>query len=338
MVERRGQNGVFDWRIGEDAFQETGGVRDLENPPAYRHPLFYQGNFWGNAGALSTNAGVQNRWFFLLSNGGFQNNVNVAGIGPDNAARIAWNTLLYYLGQNSNYNDARNGSINAAIALYGLCSNEVLQVTNAWAAVGVGAAGNPNCIQLNPSMVQVCFDPPTWPWNDFPFTITANFRPANGNITWNFPPSFTFTTSGNSATVHSGPMYPFASETISATVTSPGGNSATATTQYTTYHCSVGPGPVEQRNRQGNISGEEPAWNNAPLKIFPNPTNSVLNFVLNESAFIHLADINGKVLVHRKFNQGFGSIPTASYPSGVYTLRATYGNNKVETRKILIQH
>ena len=54
------------------------------------------------------------------------------------ASEIAYRTLSVYLTPNSNYNDMRNYSIQSAKDLYGNCSDEVIQVTNAWYAVGVG--------------------------------------------------------------------------------------------------------------------------------------------------------------------------------------------------------
>ena len=55
------------------------------------------------------------------------------------ARRVAYRNMTTELTSTSDYDDAREGAIDAAEALYGACSNVVKQVTNAWAAVGVGA-------------------------------------------------------------------------------------------------------------------------------------------------------------------------------------------------------
>jgi len=104
--------------------------------------IFWYAGAWDNGG-VHTNSGVQNYWFYLLCNGGngtndIGNSYNVSSIGMTAAAAIAYRTLSLYLNSYSQYSDARLYSIQAAIDLYGSCSNEVIQVTNAWYAVGVG--------------------------------------------------------------------------------------------------------------------------------------------------------------------------------------------------------
>src|SRR5210317_1166691 len=96
-------------------------------------------------GGVHTNSGVQNYWFYLLSEGGSGVNdkadsFNVSGIGIVKAAKIAFRNNTYELFNriNANYSDARFYSIRAAVNLYGACSPEVESVTNAWYAVGVG--------------------------------------------------------------------------------------------------------------------------------------------------------------------------------------------------------
>ena len=53
------------------------------------------------------------------------------------ARKIAWRTLTRYLYGSADYNDARNGSIDAAADLYGENSVEKREVTKAWCAVGL---------------------------------------------------------------------------------------------------------------------------------------------------------------------------------------------------------
>ncbi|MCL3853310.1 M4 family metallopeptidase [Parabacteroides sp. GYB001] len=134
------------WRIGEDIM--SGALRYMDNPKMGGQPDTYQGANWHTAntdhGGVHTNSGVLNHWFYLLSVGGsgtndLGNSYAIQGIGIDKAAKIAYNTLTKYLTSNSNYSQACNYSIMAATSLYGVDSEEVIQVTDAWYAVGVGS-------------------------------------------------------------------------------------------------------------------------------------------------------------------------------------------------------
>ena len=138
--------GSNDWLMGNE--RTSGAIRSLASPNLYSNPDTYLGTFWytgsGDNGGVHTNSGVQNHWFYLLVAGGSGTNDNsdaysVSGIGLGAASAIASRNLINYLTSTSNYSDARTNAIQAAIDLYGACSNEVKQTTNAWYAVGVGA-------------------------------------------------------------------------------------------------------------------------------------------------------------------------------------------------------
>lgn len=141
-----------DWYVGEDAHTTGTGLRDMSNPNAKEHPDTYNGDYWytGNYdnGGVHYNSGVQNFWFYLLVEGGNGTNdlgisYNVQGIGLTKAAKIAYRNLTVYLNRYSTYDDAKDGAIGAATDLYGANSNEVLQVRNAWCAVGAGDCSAP---------------------------------------------------------------------------------------------------------------------------------------------------------------------------------------------------
>lgn len=144
-------SGTNDWLMGDDigAGGSGGALRSMSNPNAYGDPDTYQGTNWyagsGDSGGVHTNSGVQNFWFYVLSVGKSGTNdkgdsYNVTGIGMDKAGAIAYRNLTVYLNSNSQYSDARNGAIQAAKDLYGAGSAEEIATTNAWYAVGVGAA------------------------------------------------------------------------------------------------------------------------------------------------------------------------------------------------------
>ncbi|MFN8253041.1 MAG: M4 family metallopeptidase [Ferruginibacter sp.] len=175
------------WLIGEDL--NVGPIRNMANPNQFNQPDTYQGNLWANTNCgtpqpgndycgVHTNSGVLNYWFFLISDGGAGTNdlgnpFNVAGLGINTAAQIAYRTKTLLNNSLANYGLCRQVSIQAAIQLFGNCSNEVVQVTNAWFAVGVGAAWTTPNYQLFSSYGQDCSS----------VTVTANF-PGSSNVTW----------------------------------------------------------------------------------------------------------------------------------------------------------
>ncbi|GAA4003409.1 M4 family metallopeptidase [Hymenobacter fastidiosus] len=139
------------WLIGEDIDKVRPALRSMSNPNAESQPDTYGGTYWytgtGDNGGVHTNSGVLNHWFYRLTVGGSGTNdkgttFSVAAIGIDAAAKIAYRTESVYLTASSNYAAARTYSIQSAKDLYGAGSAQEIAVTNAWSAVGVGAAYN----------------------------------------------------------------------------------------------------------------------------------------------------------------------------------------------------
>jgi len=143
--------GSNDWLMGDHigAGGSGGHLRSMSNPNAKNQPDTYNGTHWysgsGDNGGVHYNSGVQNFWFYLLSEGGTGTNDNgdaysVSVLGMVKASKIAYRNLTVYLNSNSQYADARTGAIQSAVDLYGAGSVEEIAVTNAWHAVGIGAA------------------------------------------------------------------------------------------------------------------------------------------------------------------------------------------------------
>ncbi|SDE46498.1 Por secretion system C-terminal sorting domain-containing protein [Ulvibacter litoralis] len=146
------------WLIGDEIDRRSGsvGLRSMSNPNARSQPDTYGGTYWINPNCgtptnsndycgVHTNSGVLNFWFYLSVVGGSGTNdigsaYNVSGIGMTKAAAISYRTINNYLSANSTFANARTGAIQSAIDLYGADSPEEIAVTNAWHAVGVGAA------------------------------------------------------------------------------------------------------------------------------------------------------------------------------------------------------
>lgn len=152
------------WIIGSDIAILPGknGIRNLSNPNDETmmqvQPNTYKGNSWISSmydnGGVHINSGVQNYWFYLLSEGGQGVNDNgdnyeIEGIGMDKALQVAYRNLNYYLTSNAQYADARNGAIEAASDLYGENSFEMNQTAAAWCAVGVGANCDTTATNIN---------------------------------------------------------------------------------------------------------------------------------------------------------------------------------------------
>ncbi len=195
MVENYADGVNFDWTMGEDA---SWIIRDISDPTLYGQPDTYLGSNWVSTsgpdyGGVHTNSGVQNKWFYLLSEGGTLNGVSVQGIGKEKAAKIAFRNLTKYLTRFSNYTSARIGAINSAIDLYGHCSFEEIQTTNAWAAVGVGNEFVGNCVQIiGPHIICLDFINPS-----IPIVFKAIGLPGS-TFTWSqIPNTWNYSINGN---------------------------------------------------------------------------------------------------------------------------------------------
>ncbi len=220
------------WLIGDEIDRRTGAValRSMSNPNERSQPDTYGGTHWKepNCGTptrandycgVHTNSGVLNYWFYLLTVGGsgtndINNAFNVAGIGMAKAAKISYRLEANYLSANSKFADARTGAITAATDLYGANSAEVISVTNAWHAVGVGDAYVQACALAAPTN----FSGGSINDNGFTLTWTAVSGAA----------SYTVTANGNSTTV----------TTTTQVIT--GLNAGTAYACTVTANCSAG--------------------------------------------------------------------------------------------------
>ena len=161
-VEFFAKPNTANWTIGEDFSIPVGiPLRSMKKPTDYLHPSKYKGTYWKetNCGIPSINndycgvhynSGVQNFWFYLLCNGGSNNNdginYNVSGIGITKAQRIAYDVLKNELpSEFSTFYDSYIGSLIVTEQLYGNPSPEYTAVKSAWYAVGIGNDPNNFC-------------------------------------------------------------------------------------------------------------------------------------------------------------------------------------------------
>lgn len=144
------------WKVGEDFdLANHQGFRNMQNPNQFNDPDTYGGSFWINPNCtpssnndycgVHTNSGVLNFMFYLLTTGGSGTNdlgqaYTVTGIGITDAAKIMYRMETAFMTSTTTYSGARTFAITAAQQLFGVGSQQDKSVTNAFYAVGIGAA------------------------------------------------------------------------------------------------------------------------------------------------------------------------------------------------------
>ncbi|MDA9774381.1 M4 family metallopeptidase [Saprospiraceae bacterium] len=132
------------------------GIRSLEDPKSFDHPDTYLGQFW-NEFDINGMAGVPNYCFYLLTQGGSGTNDNgdaysIEAISMADAGDIIFRSLSTYMTPSVDMIDFRTHGIQACIDLYGPCSEQERQFTNACHAVGLGNA------YVGPPLTEIQFE------------------------------------------------------------------------------------------------------------------------------------------------------------------------------------
>jgi len=113
LIEFYGKPDSANWLIGENLGNP---FRNMSNPKAKGDPDCYLGVNWHTTSndnyGVHTNSGVQNHWFYILSEGktGVNDNsdtFSVAGLGMSAAANIAFRSNTIYLFPSADHEDAR---------------------------------------------------------------------------------------------------------------------------------------------------------------------------------------------------------------------------------------
>lgn len=219
------------WLLGEDILRSGSGftcVRNLASPntgfdPFYSpngYPDTYQGARYDTRDSgfdPHINSTIISHCFFLIAVGANATNsagtsYNVTGIGIASAARILFRAESgRYFTSRSGFTEVRSAMIRSSTELFGSCSVETSAVTNAWYAVGVGAATPPAYIS-GPN--QVCVG------------TTATYTTANGaGIIWRAEPAGLFTNASGSGSQFSTSAVSGAQGTGTITLTYCGGSS-----------------------------------------------------------------------------------------------------------------
>ncbi|MDB5050559.1 MAG: hypothetical protein JWO30_3630 [Fibrobacteres bacterium] len=132
-----GLNGRADYLVGEDCWVSGEALRDMRNPMRYGQPSYYGGTYWAPGNDVHTNSGVQNFALFLLAEGGNAANdghaYNIPGLGIQTAGRIALYANMFLLTSTSQYRDARDAWVLAAVTL----GYDAATVSAVWTACGI---------------------------------------------------------------------------------------------------------------------------------------------------------------------------------------------------------
>lgn len=138
------------WKFGED-FYTPGipgdAIRYMDDPPLAGHPDHYSQRYTGkdDNGGVHINAGISNKVFYLVSQGGSHRGGTVNGIGTFDAARIWYLALTaktsagetIYMHPDTTFAGARVATLQAATRLFGGGSRQYQTVAQAWSLCGV---------------------------------------------------------------------------------------------------------------------------------------------------------------------------------------------------------
>jgi bacillolysin len=139
-----------DWQIGEDVYRGTTtvpGFRNMADPAEDGDPDYYTERYTGkkDSGGVHTNSGIPNHAYYLVVNGGSNAGEKrghthkgpvVTGIGLAAAEQIFYRGFTS-LPSTATMSQARQTTVKAAEARYGVGSRQATSTRDAWEAVGV---------------------------------------------------------------------------------------------------------------------------------------------------------------------------------------------------------
>lgn len=260
-----------DWLMGKDISTTGSAIRNMSNPNSLQQPDTYLGTYWSASDEPHDNAGPCIYWFYLLSNGGSGTNDNsqaytVASITMAKAQAIAYRAMTTYMTPSTDYNAVRNYCIQAAKDLYGACSNEVIQTTNAWYAVGVGA-------QYVPGIIGTNFDATQITSCTLPTNVNFNNTTVSGSTyAWDFGDNTTSSTLSPSHTYTANGTY---SVKLVATGCTAGSKDSLIKSSYITINAPNQPSAANI-NICSNTSGTLTATGNGVIKWYSIPIGGTL--------------------------------------------------------------
>lgn len=307
-IESSAVNNRQTWLVGEGIPKNKPSIRSMSNPTVGGQPNTYKGINWytgsDDNGGIHTNSGVMNYWFYLLSAGGSgtndnSNSFNVGGISISKAAKIVYRAETKYFTQSTDFNQARQLTIQAAKDLYGICSPEVKSVIDAWYAVGVGnSLFGGNSIYIT--------DPVAYNNSDYKYAYylvdASNVIEDNSWVTYE---------STNYVTLSDG-FHAFRESDFSARI----------------VPCNSSNGGMKVSTASENLIPESEEKSKLDdIKFYPNPVYSTAilegNFK-NEEAYIQCINMLGQIIYESVITNNSSTIDLSNLKNGQYLLRVNY--------------
>ncbi|HEU4495707.1 MAG TPA: M4 family metallopeptidase [Flavobacterium sp.] len=357
------------WRCGEDIDKRASklGFRSLSNPKSLGQPDTYGGTYWKNVNCtptdandycgVHTNSGVLNHWFYILSAGKSGtndkgNSYNVTGITIDKAAKIAYRLESSYLSANSTYANARTFGIQAAADLYGAGSPEVIATTNAFYAVGIGAAYSGSTGSSVPTLITPAAGanvpaPVNLTWSTNVSGASCRIQVSKTNTGWTAANGFTTETAATSNVPvnYSTPglvNYQWPNQYTAATNRPVAGNTYYWTVR--SYSAATGTSSYSPvRSFRVTSAAALESADDARLAVYPNPSKGDITFNFasdSKNATVTLFDLSGNQFFEKNYALQKGNntlkenIP--GLKSGVYILVVDDGKTTM-TQNIAIQ-
>lgn len=370
-VEYFGSPSKSTWLCGEDIDKRPTklGFRSLSNPKSLGQPDTYGGTNWKNVNCtpsdsndycgVHTNSGVLNHWFYILTIGKSGTNdkgssYNVTGITIEKAAKIAYRLESNYLSANSTYDNARTFGIQSAIDLYGASSPEVIATTNAFYAVGVGAAysgpvGSTVPTLITPAAGANVAAPFNFTWYTNVSGASCRIQVSKVNTGWTAANGFTTDAVANANTPVNYSAAGLVNYEWPNQYTAPENKPVAGNTYYWTvrsYSAATGTSsysPVRSFRVTSITAARELSDDADLLVVYPNPSNGeiTINFTSNsQNATLSLFDKSGNQIFEKNYPTQKGSNTLkediTGLKSGIYVLMLNDGK-KIITNNIIIQ-
>ncbi len=347
-----------DWQIGAGVLIGADQMRSMSNPSSWNNmtpqPDTYEGTYWIDPdsyydnGGVHINSGVQNYWFYLLSEGGSGTNdnndaYNVTGLGIEKAQKIAYRSLMNYLPTNASYLDAYHGSLQATADLYGNPSAEYSTVEQAWFAVGVGH---------NPNVNENCQGTLTLTEQTGTFNDGSNAEnyPNNSSCSWLIQPentvsiNLTFTQFNTESDLDKVIVYDGADASAPVLGTFSGDSIPTEALISTTGSMYIEffsndslTAPGWEAYYEGTLNVNE-ATMQQQLRVYPNPTNGVFTIESNlgEAVQFELYNVLGQRVRASQTLQNDTQVNVSDLESGVYFIQFHSGAT-THTEKLIVK-
>jgi Zn-dependent metalloprotease len=268
----------------------------------------YGGTHWNDLGGDShIKSGALMFWFYLLVNGGSGTNdmnpYSVFGIGLDKAAMLVYEAETNgFLKEASDFPAMRSATVQLARTYYHDCSEELIDVISAWAAVTVGdpfPAAYYNYI--------------TWPELDH---AMSNYLVQN----------ILMTGSHIAATAKVKYEAVNAVYLIDGFKTEPGAYVVAQTVPCTTVVTARKTDP--NQSVAGGLTSN-PSNADGHIKLYPNPTQGAFNvWIENGHGTISVLDMSGRLVQSVESNQVLTEFDISNLSAGIYMVRVIVdGNN-----------